>query len=188
MSLVKPMFPNPADLFMLDYPVLVTPKTPGVRCLMVDGNAHGLNMLPIKNDHVRDTLWGLPDYDGVLTINHDILEDNKRFNTKGGEFEFTYYVFDWHATGLNYVDRMRALANDENFVPGMTEGWKLVLQYPITMRDEQSLLLHLNECSFKKHDGIYIRNPKGLYVYDRSDDFLSLSAVIGKLQQEEEEL
>ena len=88
------------DPLRLTWPIMVSPKLDGLRCVIKDGQALSRNLKPFRNRYVQDALIGLPDgIDGEL-----IVGEPNRGNVLGrtqsgimaadGIPEFTYHVFD----------------------------------------------------------------------------------------------
>jgi len=88
------------DPLRLTWPVMVSPKLDGLRCVIKDSTALSRNLKPFRNKHVQDALRGLPDgIDGEL-----IVGEANRGNVLGrtqsgimaadGTPDFTFHVFD----------------------------------------------------------------------------------------------
>ena len=88
------------DPLRLVWPVMVSPKLDGLRCIIKDGRALSRNLKPFRNKYVQESLRGLPDgLDGEL-----IVGEPNRGNVLGrtqsgimatdGTPDFTFHVFD----------------------------------------------------------------------------------------------
>lgn len=111
MTTFKPMLAGkaPADLSALKFPLLVSPKLDGIRCIIRDGKAMSRKLLPIPNKFVQSKLARLPDgLDGEL-----MLDLPGSFNavqsavmSVEGEPDFTFCVFDWHGAAVTFESRL----------------------------------------------------------------------------------
>src|SRR5262245_16576926 len=85
------------ELSQIKFPVLLTPKLDGIRCLKVNGRAVSRKFLPIPNHHVRTLIeQHLPDgVDGELMCPGAMFnQTTSRIMSQEGTPDFEYYVFD----------------------------------------------------------------------------------------------
>lgn len=89
------------DIQAVKYPVVVSPKLDGIRCLIIGGNAYSRNMKPIPNAFVQRTIgWPtMNGLDGELIVGDPKAPDCYRVTNSGvmshaGEPKFIFYVFD----------------------------------------------------------------------------------------------
>lgn len=163
----KPMLASkaPDDLESITYPVLVSPKLDGIRCVIHDGQVMTRSLKLVPNDHVRELLKHLPDgLDGEL-----LLTDDTGFNAtqsavmrKAGEPDITYHVFDW--------------VGPEPFAERYHKLVKLTAQIGAPIK----LVLHsltLNEDELKDaedrflslgYEGLMVRSVDGPYKFGRA--------------------
>jgi DNA ligase-1 len=159
------------DLDTLQYPVYVTPKLDGIRCLIKDGVALSRTLKLIPNKHIQE--WAnyyyadLEGMDGELIVgsptSSTVYRDTNSFvmsYDKRGEF--TFYHFDyWDDTKRPYerrvVDELEWKGNFQSYSP-------LDVQ---SVDNKQELLDYEEVCLEQGYEGIIIRNPKGLYKYGR---------------------
>lgn len=159
------------DLDNLKYPVIVSPKLDGIRCLMKDGVALSRTLKPIPNKHIQawaianaDKLHG---FDGELIVgdptSSTVYRDTNSFvmsHDKVGDFD--YYVFDmWDQYNTQYDLR---LSNIHTHAPELTNfvmlGFKICNnKYDILTFEEKMLELG--------YEGLIIRNPGSEYKYGR---------------------
>jgi DNA ligase-1 len=155
----------PDDLESLDYPVLVSPKLDGIRCLIVDGVAVSRNLKPIPNEYIRRQLSELEDgFDGEL-----MLRSTAGFNsiqsavmTRDGEPNFVYRVFDTCKVSGPFRDRLK-------IVKELIAPYIRVELVPHAIVYSKSRLL---ACEHKwladGYEGLMIRDPDGAYKQGRS--------------------
>lgn len=154
------------DLNKLRYPLIASPKIDGIRCLIVNGEAVSRTLKPIPNKFIKDTLRGLPNFDGEL-----IVGDGKNFqkNTSGimsreGEPEFKYIVFDWWDKIGGYTYRYQELI--EHFEDEESDYIELIDNTKIEDK------LDLDICESQNlnygHEGVMLRSPSSPYKQGRS--------------------
>ncbi len=166
---------NP-DLDTLPYPVFVSPKLDGIRCIITDKGPMTRSLKPIPNRDIfrklaRKSLVGL---DGEiihrslthpqvfnlttrLVRNHDRVSDN-----------WIFIAFDVHSTnGLRFSDRVVKLASmvqDNPIVPQLGYVDQLFQRYAYNAAEVLALE---EEFLDKGYEGIVIRNMEGLYKQGR---------------------
>lgn len=103
MTAFKPMLAGkaPADLSKLRYPVFVSPKLDGVRCVVLNGKALTRSLKPIPNKHIRGTIEALGSLldglDGEITLadaTRPFHEVSSAVMAREGEPDFRFWVFD----------------------------------------------------------------------------------------------
>lgn len=170
----KPMLAAQAtDLTKIVYPVLVSPKLDGIRCLIDNGVAYSRSLKRIPNLHVqrwashnRDVLQGL---DGELIVgSHD--KDVFRRTTSGvmsvdGEPAFTFFAFDHHDMDkAHYVDRFNWLKEKHRHTLGVS-----VLVHHIALNEEE-LLRYESEWVKQGYEGLMVNSLSGIYKNGRSTE------------------
>jgi len=158
------------DLDTLAYPVYVTPKLDGIRCLMRGGVALSRTLKPIPNKHIQE--WALTNaevlhgMDGELIVGSStsstVYRDTNSFvmsHDKVGEFKF--YHFDWwNDTNSKYLTRY-----EDEMVDKVPSNYRKVIAYNAYSKER---LLELEEnCLNKGYEGIVIRSLHGTYKYGR---------------------
>jgi DNA ligase-1 len=153
------------DLSSIKYPVAVTPKIDGIRCLIVNGKAVTRKLKPIPNNHIR-TLIEKHGYEGM---DGEIYIPNKSFNeiqslvmTEDGTPYFEYIVFDLYSDA-SYVNRLLKLEQLQKILP----DWIVPLFYKVVSTQAE---LEAKEQQYLRdgYEGIMIRDLDGPYKFGRS--------------------
>ena len=173
----KPMLSGkaPDDLSKIKYPVLVSPKLDGIRCIIRGGQALSRNLKPIPNAYIQKTLKGLPDgLDGELIVGKPTGNDVWNRSQSGvmrvdGEPDFTFWVFDClpRFPGTEgFETRLDRLRDDNCGHPWRGYNIKLLQQWPAA---NAQVLAEMEDHYVREgYEGVMIRDPKGLYKYGRS--------------------
>lgn len=185
--ITKPMLAGktPADLSLLQYPLLATPKLDGIRCLVINGKAVSRTFKPIPNDHIRGTIEQefvescyRADFDGeILVRNRDFNELSGDIRRSDGTPDFYYALFDkvtppdghnypdlgLHDIGLTqtYEGRMKSLQT-----LSLPDWCEKIL--PKKIADLPALLAYETECLAKGYEGVMVRTPNSPYKCGRS--------------------
>lgn len=169
----KPMLAGKCEYTStLKFPVFVTPKLDGIRCLTVGDRVLSRKFLPIPNHHIRSVLKGIPCVlDGELMLeNSTFSEITSSVMSEDGKPDFVYYIFDHVKEDdvLNvrkpYLRRMVDLAElDLDKYPH-----KLVI--PEEVKDESSLQAVEEKYISQGYEGVMIRSPYGPYKQGRSTE------------------
>ncbi len=158
------------DLDALQYPVYVTPKLDGIRCLFKNGVALSRTLKPIPNKSIQE--WAtkyhlqLEGMDGELIVGNPtsptVYRDTNSFvmsHDKVGEFYF--YHFDYWDEKGTYLERMEGYI-DSNRVP---DNYRKVIHMKAV---DANHVLQLEEQVLEKgYEGIVLRSPNGKYKYGR---------------------
>lgn len=163
------------DLSKLQYPLIVSPKLDGIRCIIRDdGIPLTRSLKPIPNRWIKKVLSApsaqrlLAGLDGEIIVGPPTSDTV--FNTttsavmsQDGEPSFYFYAFDdfsqpdFHFPARRL--RIRHVANHLGFV-------KEVEQYQV--HDEQSLLSFEHRCLAEGYEGIMLRKVESIYKFGRS--------------------
>ncbi len=176
---MKPMLSHTiTDTSAVKYPVLVSQKLDGIRCLIIDGVAASRNFKPIRNEYVQ-TIIGMPEYgglDGELIVGNPFAKDcyrvtNSGVMSKDGEPDFTFHVFDrWDMPGVGFSDRLAA-----------TQGGYRIQRVPHHWAYCEADLLRIEEVLLAKGaEGVMVRSLDGTYKYGRST---MKEGTLGKLKR-----
>lgn len=165
----KPMLASPANLDIVKFPVLASPKLDGIRCVVHEGQAKSRMLKPIPNHYVRETLSSprMHNLDGeIVTFTDGKLDD---FNTtqskvmsQDGEVEdFVFYAFDhFGSPALPFVERHLR-------VPYATDRYQRKLPHELVQNLEDLHKLCEQHIQLG-YEGTMIRSPNGLYKFGRS--------------------
>ena len=159
------------DLSTLRYPLVVSPKLDGVRCIVWEGVAYSRNAKPIRNHFVQKWAKDLHNLDGELivgppTIGNVLGRTQSGVMSYEGEPDFTFWVFDAPATQgpgeLGFIHRRQDAINR---VRGL---WRIspVPHYTATTLNE--LLSFEDQWLEAGYEGIMLRDPYGPYKNGRS--------------------
>lgn len=168
----KPMLSadaSTADLTKLRYPLMISPKLDGIRCILWEGVAYSRNAKPIRNRFVQAWASKLHGLDGELIVGratdpHCLNNTQSGVMSFDGEPDFTYYAFDsigegqearpfkhrWSDIG-NYCEEERVVQVPHEFVTGVA-----------------GLLLYEERCLTQGYEGVMLRDPQGRLKYGRA--------------------
>ncbi len=155
----------------IKFPVLVSPKLDGIRCVIVGGKALSRKFKPIPNDFVRNWLEAnLPS-----GIDGELLIKGKNFNevqsgimSEDGEPEFEFWAFDHVDGALDEAfsaryERLAKYAAQRSFA---ATNLKLVPHKLVFSVAE--LLDFEEECLAQDYEGVMLRSPDSGYKCGRS--------------------
>jgi len=170
MTSFKPLLACEAELDKLRYPLLVSPKLDGIRCIIHPTlGPVTRNLKPIRNDALRERLAQLPPWlDGELIAGNPTAPDVMQRTTSAvmsssnDSSDVAYLVFDHKSDDL-YTDRLlqafAATAGHRSFA------------YPVQsliVDDEEELMLAEEGCVSQGYEGLMLRDPSGRYKFGRS--------------------
>lgn len=176
----------PKNLSKLRYPVLVSPKLDGIRCLIRGGIAVSRTLKAIPNLFVQSTLakLNLPDgFDGELLLSDPTADFNKvssAIMSRTGEPDFVYAVFDWVLTDLRFQSRLaeadrfinqlkrrdRTRTGGQLSLPRISDHIELVPHEEAV--DEEQVWGTYMEWTDQGYEGLMMRDPDGAYKQGRS--------------------
>lgn len=167
----KPMLSaslDDVDLSTLNYPLLVSPKLDGVRCIVWEGVAYSRNAKPIRNRFVQKWASQLHNLDGELIVGSPT--DPLCLNTTQsgvmsyeGWPDFTFHLFDaperYHPSfqiALRHVQDNHADMNRIFRVP------HIFISQPSQLLTYETRILEAG------YEGVMLRDPDGPYKNGRS--------------------
>lgn len=161
----------------LRYPVLVTPKLDGIRCVIRGGRALTKSLKPVPNDQLRSILeeYCHDGLDGEIIICDEAYKPlpyndiqafvmAKRRTLEEYHYTLTYAVFDMvkgNQWDRPYKDRMEDLIT----WAGLSFVNKIL---PVKCNDFAALKLEEERAVYHGYEGICIRDPNGPYKFGRS--------------------
>ncbi len=176
MATFKPMLAETCeDMRRVKYPLLVSPKLDGVRCLIKDGVAVARSLKPIPNIHVQALLKGLPDgFDGELICGSPTAP-NVFTNTQSivmskskPAVDLRFHIFDDFAHAAPFEKRHKRLV-------GTVKMWReCETIYPIRhvpheyVTFSEELLAIEQKAVAEGYEGVMIRSLHGPYKHGRS--------------------
>lgn len=174
----RPMLADPIEpeKYPLRFPLMVSPKLDGIRCVVRDGVALSRSLKPIPNKFVqfvlgRDEFNGL---DGELIVGSPCAQDAMQATTKGvmredGEPSFTWFVFDDFSmvtSALPFAARFeiagKRLAMTAPLIPCVK-----MLGHGVA-HDQAQLDAMEASALAAGFEGLMVRDPNGRYKYGRS--------------------
>lgn len=168
--ITRPMLAETLDVLeAVKFPVMVSPKLDGIRCLIVDGKALSRKFKPIPNHFVRNWLEAnLPDgIDGELMVpGKSFNEVQSAIMSEDGEPDFEFCAFDLCNGGLSepFADRYEQLYN--YVLDRELKHLKLVEH--VVVDSIEGLLAYEQECLDAGYEGVMLRSPDGGYKCGRS--------------------
>ena len=169
----------------LQFPVLVSPKLDGIRCVIHNDQPVSRTLKPIPNRFIQSELGFYPPFDGELMVGDPL--DPAAFNksTSGimshdGKPDFTYWVFDYvEAAFLHMSFETRLMMAEETI-----KHWPRAKLVPHTKADNAEELMRL-EAHYVGlgYEGVMVRAPWGTYKFGRSTESQGL---LGKVKRFED--
>lgn len=152
------------------FPIMVSPKLDGIRCLIYNGVAVSRNLKPIRNQFIQEKLKGLPNgLDGELIVGDPADKLVYRTTSSGvmreaGEPDFTFYIFDSFTMQGAFKDRF---ATTSAIVHTTTcKHAKLLKQGYVT--NVADMLMFEDRALEEGFEGIMVRSLEGPYKQGRS--------------------
>ena len=188
---IKPLLACEVPLDDVKFPVYVSTKLDGIRCLIIDGVAYSRSLKPIRNKFIQSII-GKQEYnglDGELIVGNVYDKDVFQKTTSGimsekGEPTFTFYVFDDFTNNeVDYSKRLERLL--ERNLYGK-DGIVTLHQELYTSKEQVDKLLQ-RELELGG-EGLILRSPIGKYKYGRSTPKEQLSVKLKFFQQNEFEV
>lgn len=177
MKAIKPMLASSVtDLENLGYPVLVSPKLDGIRCIIVNGKAMSRRGKPIPNKEIQKLIGhhSLNGLDGELISGtptaHDVFQASTSCVMSHGHSikQLKFYVFDCFAPQLlawPYVGRL-PLARSAARATLPKKHYEIVES--VVAHSSKDVIKIEKDFVKKGYEGIMIRDSQGGYKHGRS--------------------
>jgi len=162
---------EPSELENLKYPVLVSPKLDGIRCLIVDGKALSRSFKPIPNLFIQ-SLLSKQEFNG---LDGELILEGKTFNetqsivmSESSEpVDFVYYCFDYIGkNGLNHPFELR-LKDLGEVVQESKSKWMVAVPQLLAHSSETIITTETTFLS-QGYEGLMIRGCDSPYKNGRS--------------------
>ena len=158
------------DPATLRFPLVVSPKLDGLRCIIKSGVALSRNLKPFRNEFVQEMLGNRPwleGLDGELIVGSP-TSDNVLGRTQSGIMStegrpnFQFHVFDHvHEHHLPFTSRLR--------IADETQRDPFILIVPhVMVASLESFLQMEQQFLLQGYEGIMIRDPHAKYKFGRS--------------------
>ena len=189
---IKPLLSCEVDIDKVNFPIYVSTKFDGIRCLVIDSVVYSRSLKPIRNKHVQQ-LFGKPEYngfDGELIVGDIYAPDVFQKTTSGvmsaeGNPDVTLYVFDLFTNNTNtYKERLVELNNKLD----SAQHPNIVATKQMCVQTKEELLELLESERIKGGEGLIGRNPLGIYKYGRSTPKEQLSVKFKFFERDEFEV
>lgn len=164
-NIFKPMLACEADIPLLKYPLIASPKLDGIRAVVRDGIVYSRSNKPIPNLAVQAKFGHLEHYDGELiwgdpcstSVYRDTVSVVMSIDKPATEVRF--YAFDHVQTPFdNYKRRASNLSAQPCVVVHESDN----------IYGEEGLLLYEAKCLEVGYEGLILRNPEAPYKNGRS--------------------
>lgn len=157
------------DLSTLRYPLMLSPKLDGLRCILWEGVAYSRNAKPFRNHFVQKWASSFHNMDGEIIVGAPtgglVLERSKAVTAFEGEPDFTFHMFDsieGTYDNASWEDRFGHASEESAGEVGIEIVPHVVVTEPdaVTFWEERYLA--------QGYEGVMLRNPQGLYKHGRS--------------------
>jgi DNA ligase-1 len=169
---VRPMLAAQCEPARLRYPLIVQPKLDGIRVLIHEGVAYSRTLKPIRNKYIQERIYKhrevLEGVDGEIMVGDPTHPSVYRYTSSGvmsetGEPNFMLHVFDlWNVPGIPYQKRSDTLI-------ARSLPYDVVLPVVNAFATTESELIAQHQSFVNEgYEGSILRDPHGLYKYNRS--------------------
>ena len=164
----------------LKFPVLVSPKLDGIRCVTRGNQVLSRKLKDIPNHFIRQEILKEThgfDLDGELMVDGDFNNVQSAVMREEGEPDFRYFVFDIINNEMQALDRLSILKHNYdtkllNVVGANGDSPKhriMFLQHNIA-HSVEDLNRYEEECIKQGYEGVMIRGMQSPYKYGRSTE------------------
>lgn len=165
---MKPMLASPAGP-VIPFPMLLSHKLDGIRCLIVDGVAVGRSLKPIPNKYVQ-LLFGHHEFnglDGELIVDSPIAKDVFQVTTSGvmsieGQPKVKFYVFDDFNHEAGFTQRLNSA------IDRVLRHTHLIPVKHSVVSCDGDIVAWEESYLAAGYEGVMLRHPDGPYKHGRS--------------------
>lgn len=166
----KPMLSADAsnfDLTKIRWPMLVSPKLDGLRCIVWEGVAYSRNAKPFRNHFVQAWAADKHNLDGELVVGSptdpDCLNISKAVTAYEGEPDFTFHLFDsMESVSEKFEDRL-------DYVQDQMRDEERIECVPHFMVNSVADFIAVERIWVEEgYEGVMLRHPSGPYKHGRS--------------------
>lgn len=157
------------DPASVKFPVYVSPKLDGIRCLIEKGKAVTRTFKAIPNDHIRNLLSDkdLTGLDGEIIAGKTFQETTGNVMRQSGEPNFTFWVFDDFTQPTDpFVWRNGKVEVRQGL--GFPSYVGVVPQ--VIANDLETLMIYHKGNIKAGFEGSMLRSPTGIYKFGRSTE------------------
>lgn len=165
---MKPMLASPAGP-VIPYPMLLSPKLDGIRCLIINGVVCGRSLKAIPNKHVQQ-LFGRPELnglDGELIVGSPTAKEVFQATSSGvmsieGEPDVAFWVFDDFMESGGFHRRLHTAhrrIKKQKFCETVPHD-QILNEDQLTDWEQDYLTMG--------YEGVMLRHPDGPYKHGRS--------------------
>jgi DNA ligase-1 len=177
----RPLLAYDATKTPINFPVLVSPKIDGIRCLMGPEGPVSRTLKPIPNKFIREYLRRCPPgLDGELTVGSSFQQSTSGIMSHEGEPDFTYHVFDTFTDPSAPFEERLYAASVLVSAANLSRVHFLMHRVVRNQADLDEAETQTIEGGF---EGLMIRRPRGPYKYGRSTPNES---ILGKIKRFED--
>ena len=178
MPITKPMLAASLEnIDSIKFPVYVTPKLDGIRCLKIDGNIVSRTFKPIRNTELAAAIKDLlpDDSDGELIMGGTfqnttsmVMSADKTIGTEKAYFYWFDYVLDDHKKPyLERIEDMKKFVEDHPEILTASPV-KIVPLIPTEINTVEELVQYESEVLDQGFEGVMLRTSHGPYKFGRS--------------------
>lgn len=153
----------------LTYPLLVSPKLDGIRCVIKNGEVLSRSLKPIPNKHIQATLkkygTAIEGFDGELMVGKTFQDCSSGVMTHEGTPRFTYMVFDHTSVPTDdYASRVFTYAHICRKLRSC-----IIRPIPVILCGcLEQLEVTVTQFLEEGYEGAIVRSPSGLYKFGRA--------------------
>jgi DNA ligase-1 len=155
------------DLATLRFPLMVSPKLDGVRCVVWEGVAYSRNAKPIRNRFVQKWAADYHNIDGELIVGSPTEGEVLGRTQSGvmsyvGEPDFSFHLFDSPDNHLPFDSRLDQVQAEHDGEPRIVLVPHHLVEFAQDFVDYEELFLK------QGYEGMMVRHPDGPYKHGRS--------------------